>query len=326
MVTDLYSTAEGVLKKTLFLLQKYLKEPEFVDEFLNRNGVERLKEVICGAQGNTLAYALTSLLALMEHDYGWEEFEGGFISTLVSIIVKQNLVNICRPATAIVIKLVNADKSSPTAAIQNYGFDIINNAISSQPSFLPTLVQRLSATDYLLQLNSMHLINTLFRHAIDGERLDFVRTLLDELRIRDVVLKLLQGSPAEELGKQLVEFQRLLVQEAHRRKRVSIMQGLAGVTAETLLNEIWAASKMQVEVSMKWRKLGFYSENPKKELSRVGLFGLESMYTFATQNSETFIKLLGEQANRSSDRRCPFARVAIEVSEILADYWEISTG
>ncbi|CAG8758724.1 9945_t:CDS:2, partial [Cetraspora pellucida] len=33
-----------------------------------------------------------------------------------------------------------------------------------------------------------------------------------------------------------------------------------------------------------------------------------------------------EQINRPAERRCPFAKTSIEVTELLCDYWDISTG
>ncbi|CAJ0765093.1 18798_t:CDS:2, partial [Entrophospora sp. SA101] len=33
-----------------------------------------------------------------------------------------------------------------------------------------------------------------------------------------------------------------------------------------------------------------------------------------------------EQINRPAERRCPFAKTSIEATELLCDYWDISTG
>ncbi|KAJ3219608.1 hypothetical protein HDU67_000096 [Dinochytrium kinnereticum] len=323
LVEDLSSEDEQVLKRATFSLQKFIKEEEFVDEFIARKGLEKLQDVIITGQGNTLAYALTSLHNLMEHDHGWDKFSSTFISTLVSIIVKQNLVNICRPATAIIIKLVLADKTTENSPIQCYGFDVVNAAVASQSSFLPTLVHRLSATDYLLQLNSMQLINVLFRKATEKFRGEFVY-LLDALNIRKVVVGLMQASPAEELGKQLVEFQRLLIQEGNRRKRLAVDTRNAVIF--TMLEEIWEASMLRVEGEQKWRRIGFETEVPRKEMNRVGLLGLETIHNFVHTHNDFFLKNIIEQQSRPPERRCPFARACIEVIEILSDFWEVSTG
>ncbi|KND04294.1 uncharacterized protein SPPG_00027 [Spizellomyces punctatus DAOM BR117] len=323
MVKDLTPEDQTLLKRTIFMLQKYLKEDEFVDEFIARSGLEKLQDVIITAQGNTLAYALTSLQTLMEHDRGWDTFSPSFISTLVSIIVKQNLVNICRPATAIIIKLVVADPSNPSSAIQCYGFDVVNRAISAQSSFLPTLVHRLSATDYLLQLNSMHLINSLFRHVTERARIGFIE-MLDALDIRTVVLKLMQSSPADELKAQVVEFQRLLILEGHRRKRTPVR--VHKHEHAKSLKELWEWSEIDPEEVPDWQRLGFTSTFPHRDLSRVGVLGLGALHSYAQQNREAYQKFFKKQQEQVPERRCPFARAGIEVCEILADFWEVSTG
>ncbi|KAJ3190735.1 hypothetical protein HK101_008431, partial [Irineochytrium annulatum] len=342
-VHDLDSEDELVLKRATFTLLKMIKEEEFCDEWMSRDGLEKLQNVIVGSQGNTLAYALTSLHNLMEHNSGWDKFDALFISTvsplvhvssgyshlmcsshqLVSIIVKQNLVNICRPATAIIIKLVLADATTETSSIQCYGFDVVNAAVASQSSFIPTLVHRLSATDYLLQLNSMNLINVLFRKATDRYRSEFVY-LLDALDIRKVVVRLMQKSPPEELEKQLVEFQRLLIQEGHRRKRMVV--DARNPTLAGLLEEVWVASGLEVEGGVKWRRIGFETEVPRKELNRVGVLGLEMIHSFVYAHKDFYLTTLADQQHRPVERRCPFARACVEVIEIMSDFWEVSTG
>ena len=75
--------------------------------------------------------------------------------------MEQTLVNICRPATAIIIKLVTADKNSTTFSIKLYGFDVLHDVMIKSPNILPTLIQRLASADYVLCSNSLCLINAL---------------------------------------------------------------------------------------------------------------------------------------------------------------------
>ena len=99
----------------------------------------------------------------------------------------------------------------------------------------------------------MHLINCLIRAAVDHKR-DGIITSLDELEVRKVLMRLMLSSPPEELGKQLVEFQRLLVQENHRCKRVPV---LSGVDHDRMLREIWEASGVEAREGARWRLVGF---------------------------------------------------------------------
>ena len=101
MIRNLPSEDDLIVKRTIFMLQKYLKvrqrrfsqrgsliltsalqEEDFAEEFVAKGGLSILQDVIITGMGNTLAYALTSLQALMEHDTGWDAFGPQFISTV----------------------------------------------------------------------------------------------------------------------------------------------------------------------------------------------------------------------------------------------------
>ena len=137
-------------------------------------------DIIKTTTGNTLAYALNSLAALMEHDSGWESLDEEFVRTIVTIDVSQTLVTVCRPATAILIKLINADKQSGSGPITCYGYNFVKRASKDENEFLPTLVQRLSSPDYLLCLYSLELITAMIKHVTEeyrGELTEALQTL-----------------------------------------------------------------------------------------------------------------------------------------------------
>jgi engulfment and cell motility protein 1 len=105
---------------------------------------------------------------------------------VINILAEQTLVNICRPATAIIIKLAIADKNSSTSAIKSYGFDVLHDAMEKQPNFLSTLVQRLSSADYVLCLNSLCLINALMRYVTD-QHWEYFMDIMIKLKVRKAV-------------------------------------------------------------------------------------------------------------------------------------------
>lgn len=49
---------------------------------------------------------------LLELDYGWSSLGEDFIAAIVRILSSQQPINVCRPATAILKKLVEADPRS----------------------------------------------------------------------------------------------------------------------------------------------------------------------------------------------------------------------
>lgn len=72
LVARLGSTEDGVRKKAAFNLQSRIGDPSFADVFIAEGGLNNLLSLALNANGNTLAYSLTSLSKLLEVDKGWD--------------------------------------------------------------------------------------------------------------------------------------------------------------------------------------------------------------------------------------------------------------
>lgn len=95
----------------------------------------------------------------MELGHGWGNLDGDFILRIVRILSSaQSLVNVCRPATAILKKLVEADPSSAPAAqastagtqqrsVYRYGFRVVFEQMRKEIHMLETVVNRLGSAD-----------------------------------------------------------------------------------------------------------------------------------------------------------------------------------
>lgn len=70
-----------------YTLQRLIREPPFLEEFLRRGGADELIGITMGLDsGNTLAYALTCMQNLMEStEAGWDDLEGPFIAKVSSV-------------------------------------------------------------------------------------------------------------------------------------------------------------------------------------------------------------------------------------------------
>jgi engulfment/cell motility protein 1 len=94
---------------------------------------------------------------LMELGHGWGNLDGDFILRIVQILSSpQSLINVCRPATAILKKLVEADPSSAPAAqasttqqryVYRYGFRVVFEQMRKEIHMLETVVNRLGSAD-----------------------------------------------------------------------------------------------------------------------------------------------------------------------------------
>jgi hypothetical protein len=72
LVSRLASDEDSVRKMAVFKLQSVIGDPSFADLFINEGGLPRLTTLTLQANGNTLAYALTSFSRLLELDKGWD--------------------------------------------------------------------------------------------------------------------------------------------------------------------------------------------------------------------------------------------------------------
>src|SRR6266403_1624865 len=107
---------------------------------------------------------------LMDLEYGWATLDNSFIFKVVQIIAApQSLINVCRPATAILKRLVEADPASapgplvasssrappvaPPGSVYRYGFDVVFEQMRKEPGLLETVVSRLGTADTALALN-----------------------------------------------------------------------------------------------------------------------------------------------------------------------------
>jgi len=107
---------------------------------------------------------LAAMQNLMELDYGWTDLSNEFILRVVQILSSpQSLINVCRPATAILKKLVEADPASipgpqvagssrsvpnaPPESIYQYGFQVVFEQMRKERGLLETVVNRLGSAD-----------------------------------------------------------------------------------------------------------------------------------------------------------------------------------
>lgn len=343
---------EKTQRLALFSLAKYIRESEFVDHFLQIGGLQDLIWIIENNTGNALAYALTAMQNLMDNDYGWENLGDDFIRRVVQILASpQSLINVCRPATAILRRFVEADpRSAPNpggastsgkqppgvgGTVFQYGFDRVYDEMQRAPGMLETIVARLGSGDSGTKLNSMMLVNSLLSHVTEA-RWEQLTGALEKLGIRRAVAALM-ASGIEDLASAVLDFQGNLVRVAYRRKTTPV-DPTGNQRHAAALSFVWQAGRLQEEVAvvhvqngaargtrdvLKWRRLGFATEDLRAEFDRVGVLGLDSLTSFVQDDPDYFAKVVLEQVSRAPEKRCPVARASNEVVEVLADHWSI---
>lgn len=331
------------LALTLTSLRKLIREEQFAEAFLKRDGLQELISIINTTQGNILAYALTAMQNLMELDHGWSELTDAFILRVVQILSSPNsLINVCRPATAILKKLVEADPmtapgphvasssrappSQPPGSVYKFGFEVVYEQMRKEQRLLETVVSRLGSADTTMALYSMMLINSLLAHATDARWEDFVGEM-ERLNVRKAVIRLMSSHTIEDLTSCILDFQANMVRVTYRKKTTIVEPELEPGHFKAL-NYVWAHSKVREEPDgeggmLRWRKLGFDSEDLPQEFREVGVLGLDCLKHFVEQDPDFFAKVIQEQLSRPPERRCPVAKASNEVVDLLCEHWTI---
>ncbi|GAA5889682.1 hypothetical protein JCM5296_002430 [Sporobolomyces johnsonii] len=328
MVDKLSSGEASVLKLATFSLRTLIKERAFLTEFIARGGLEALQEVIRRASGNTLAYSLLSLQNLLElQESGWTGLQSGFIGRIVEIIATQPLINISRPATAILRRLASASQPSDTAAAgpssastSTPGFSVVYEEISQKPDFLKNLVNRLSSNDTDSANLSLGLINGLLRGSTNLGDLRFSDEL-EALDVGHVVRKLLDANTGIDIPS-ILTFQANLVASLQLALRTRVED-----PHYHFFDEIWQSSQLEDDdETLRWRKLGFQTESPQYEFDTTGVLGLKALVKYAQDPQNDFATSIKEQLSRPESRRCPISSVSSTVVFLLAEHFDFLHG
>ncbi|KAI7272483.1 hypothetical protein KC345_g7080 [Hortaea werneckii] len=363
LIPSLLSEQDSVRKYAVFKLQHALADPSFADSFISASGLLPLRQVILATTGNTQAYALGSLDALLELDVGWEAVDGEVIQKAVELAVGHPLVNIVRNALTLLVLVVGRTLRSRSAREegedgvgeeeeeQTWGFRAIKPALDQYPQFLESLVQRLNASDHTLCANALQLVNALMRDAVvnggENEWPRFIKRLQD-LGVIGGVGMLMRGDSASDLHTPLaaaiLEFQSLT--KVLLRKWREVRVNLEFPEHKRALKTIHLLSKPEPyhepvlptspsdgsepptlgarrHHPEKWRRLGFATESPAWEFDETGYLGIMDLVDFARRSEDTYHKTLLEQAVMSPESRCPLARASLSVTLILYEHFEI---
>ncbi|KAG1770736.1 ELMO/CED-12 family-domain-containing protein [Suillus occidentalis] len=329
IVQKLLVRDEKTFKMALWSLKKFIREEKFAQEFLSHGGLSELAQVICTEHGNTLAYALEAMHNLMDLDYGWSTLDNTFVFKVVQILSSPNSLIQPDPMNApgpLIASSSRAPPVAPPGSVYRYGFQIVFQQMRREKGSLETVVNRLGSADTAMILHSMMLINSLLSHVNDTEWDEFISEL-ERLNVRKAVIRLMSSHNIDDLTSSILDFQANIVRVTYRKKS-TLVEPEVEPLHESALEYIWNCSKVQVgrdndgEV-LKWRKLGFSSENLVHEFQEVGELGLDCLRNFVADDPELFSKVILEQLSRPVDRRCPIARASNEIVELLAEHWVI---
>nr|KAJ3422917.1 hypothetical protein HK105_005636 [Polyrhizophydium stewartii] len=274
---------EAELKKTVFALQRYLKqyettkelspssaddiclkESDFAAEFLGCGGFEILQRVTLRVDRNAFAYTLNCIC----------------LPTAKIALANSTEMqpNVGRPVTLLSIWLLRKSKPAQREAFYR-------RLVSSQTT-IRLLVSGVSSKSREIQLASLQLINAVLRCDPERRHSHMIRAL-DSAGMRKVAAWAMSSLREDEpLRRALIEYQAAIVLDYHRGKTTPIDLNILGHSAA--LDEIWSLAQVSPVGDEKWRRIGFLTEQPSVELRGFGVLDLANMHFFARKCQHEF--------------------------------------
>ena len=359
IIVSLSSPEPGLQKMAVFRLQSSVSDPALADAFISEGGLTALRSLILTGTANTLAYSLQSFSKILEMDMGWEVFEvtgaGDLVERIVELICTHPLVNILRGAMSICSAVVSHPYSSRYSGQSKpgaFGFRAIKPAIAKYPQFYDMVALQLGSADHGLCGSAISLLNALMRDVLtngevggekDNDRVEDWMTFIKRLEDLGVMTKtstLMRSSGLQDLAHPLLETQ--IIALMILRKRQQIPFDIDNHAQRRILKTIHAYSKpstlehqstitshsisstttSKASDPEKWRRLGFLTESPGKELSDPGCFAaIRDLHYYVCHHTSTFQRILLEQSAKPFNERPPIARCSLDVSWLLYDYF-----
>ncbi|KAI0998342.1 hypothetical protein K3495_g9852 [Podosphaera aphanis] len=246
-----------------------------------------------------------------------------------------------------------------------FGFCALEPAISLHPRFFEMVVAQLSSADNLLCTNSLMLLNALMRDAIindkstaEGsgelsqmsENWSRFNKKLQDLGIVQIVYDLMQHPSLQDLAYPLFEFQMISKMQfkiwrnivvnfknpEHQKALESVNYTIGNTLAECEPHTSESATerplgndkRIQNQQNLaKWQSLGFQTEDASLECKLAGYLGLMDLQNFVTNEDKSFQEfLLSAQSDSPIEKKFPFARASLTVTEILYEHFEIDSS
>ena len=150
----------------------------------------------------------------------------------------------------------------------------------------------------------------------------------------------------EDLTSCILDFQANMVRVTFRKKTTLVEPDFEPLHSAAL-QFVWDHSRLEEEredavTTIKWRKLGFETEDIGHEFREVGVLGLDCLVRvhdlydcsesvtyvcaqkyFVEKDPDHWAKVVQEQLSRPEERRCPIAKASNEVTDLLSEHWAI---
>lgn len=223
------------------------------------------------------------------------------LNRLVHLLRTSALVNVLRPATAVVRRIVSADGGfedvwpilASTEAVEGETSDGILTVLAKRISAGPT-------GDFSLAQVSLGLVNDLMRASLASTNRDLFmefEAVLECAAMSKAVVRLQEGG-AGELDGLALGYQTLVGRLFHRLREivvsseytrdVNLLMQMADRASALDRKPNETPQQAEEREARKWKTLGFESENLLDDFENVGSLGLKLMFRFTVSHTPEF--------------------------------------
>jgi len=313
-------------------------DPTVAEEFINKGGIKWLVSAVekRACPGESLAYALTAFLELMDHGLvSWEE-------TLTNDFVYKvaGLVNKTTDCDATILQRSLGILECAVIHSQKL-YQEISDAI-----VVGNLISHLQRSNPEIQQNTIALINGLFmKSPADSRKIGGRRKISDTMaqrQFRTVVLNHVIRTPkaiGSEMAHQLHVLQVLTFNMMEERMMTKLdptnqeerekLVELRNIAFDPASHSSPTSKRPQLSAPFNdrdFKKLGFEDfNNPVRDFQQTppGVLALDVMIYFAHQQQDNFVRLVLENSSKDDKHECPFGKSSICMTKMLCEVLKI---
>lgn len=300
-------------------------DPLFAKEFINRNGINTLKNIIESAvePGDIIACAMSAIQELLEHQFTtWEgSVSQFFVEKVIDYANKTDGdVNVVQKALSLLDNMVTVSTT--------YFVLVMNKVIPTN------LVKHLSNSNENVQLSTMSLCNSIILRMEHNNRKKFTNDLLEKGYLQ-ALHKIVASSAVKPLlngmSHQLYVYQFLIIGLYQSRMNTKPDFGDSKVLSDLhkIYNIAFDSAPTSKEKGMgkaDFTRLGFqHGDAPLIDFneSPPGVLAYDVMMYFVEKHQDQYVKVILENFGRDTEYECPFGKCTKHLTKILCELLEV---
>jgi ELMO/CED-12 family/SAM domain (Sterile alpha motif)/N-terminal or F0 domain of Talin-head FERM/ELMO, armadillo-like helical domain len=307
-------------KAAVFFLSKQLSDIQFLQHFLQEDGVAAVVSICTTESGSTLSYALNALWVALTNGVGWDLMSDELVETLLATVDKSNPINVVTNTLKVLCKLVSEQDKVGFGALHAAMFEVAHRSGGGVKPWASLMSLLEDDSPLQLKVHSLDfIVESLKAAGAEGQETqhEFL-ALIQQLGLADLLRPHVVALASPDFQMALYKLQQARFDLLHAESKE--MYDKENPIHEAVLMALWHTVnpnvKLQSRVSDQWKELGFQGADPATDFRGMGLIGLKHLLYFAKVYTSTFKDMAHQQASRET-KYYPTAVAGINISQML---------